>query len=262
MTTLENYNGVSPETDKSTQNQVYQKEYMHHVGSVKARKATKDVSDGINGSLTLTNADLTAIDACSGSRLAILAEANGNQAQTEADIHNSGNSTTLPINARKELNLSPGDPIELWIELAEHSPNGESTAPASSKSNSDTSTSKDTTATPSPDRFGLRFSGGDKLHYVDNRDADKTQCGVPLAGREYSVSDEPPQAVLDILDTCPDCDLRASQQMSVQELVKWISTEAGFDPTDNNSRPNYFDKSMLVAIRERLLELKDTSTEN
>ena len=100
MTTLENYNGVSPETDESNQHEAYQKKHMRYVGTIEAREATKNVSDGINGSLTLTTADLTAINARPNSRIAILAEANGNKAKTEADVHNSGNSATLPIDAR------------------------------------------------------------------------------------------------------------------------------------------------------------------
>lgn len=259
MTTLENYNGVSPDEDESEK---YDKERMHYVGAPKAREATKDVADGINGSLTLTQGDLAAINAKANSRIGILAEANGNQATTETDVHASGNSATLPIDTRRKLDLSPGDSFHIWIQLVERTPTDTSrTTTDSQPSGSSASTDGGTDSDVTSSRYGLRFSGGDLLHHVPSHEAPETNCGISLADREYDVSESTPQAILEILDVCPDCDLRDSHDMSVQELVQWIGTEAGFDPDDNNSQPNYFDKSMLVSIRERFLELKDSSTD-
>lgn len=258
MTTLENYNGVSPVDNESRK---YKKEYMHYAGVMEAREATKEVSDGINGSLSFTNADLTAINARAKSRIAILAEANDNEATTETNIHANGNSATLPIDTRRELNLSPGDSVKLWIKLVDRNPKDTSTSANPSSSTSSASTDGGTNAPSTPSRLGLRFSGGDKLHYIPDREENETKCGISLANKTYDVSNSTPEVLLEILNICPDCDLRASQEMSVQELVQWIGTETGFDPDDNNSQPNYFDKSMLVSIRERLLELKNTSTD-
>ncbi|MFD1686360.1 hypothetical protein [Halobellus litoreus] len=227
------------------------KEYMHYAGTSSLREEDKkDVSDGLNGTLTLKDGDVSAINGKPGSLIRILAESNGRSVVAERKIHSNGRSVTLPLGKRRELDLAPGDEIEWWIELVEREPDDGGSSSSSSTSTTSTDTSDEM------EYKCLWFVGESEFHYIEDEDAEETQCGEPLDDREYRIEDEEPTGFLTV---CPECNVKESSEMTNEEIVEWFGAEAGFDP--GGGPPSYFNKEQLVKLREWALDLKERAEE-
>jgi bifunctional DNA-binding transcriptional regulator/antitoxin component of YhaV-PrlF toxin-antitoxin module len=226
------------------------KEYMHYCGRASLREEdAKDVSDGLNGTMTLKDSDVSSIGGKPGSLIRILAESNGRSVVAERKIHSNGRSVTLPLGKRRELNLDPGDEIEWWIELVEREP-GDGSPSSSSTSATSTDTSEEM------DQKCLWFVGESEFHYIEDEDAEETQCGEPLDDRDYRIEDEEPSGFLTV---CPECNVKESSEMTNEEIVDWFAAEAGFDP--GGGPPSYFNKEQLVILRDWALDLKERAEE-
>lgn len=245
MSTLDTYaHKMSGESDGPS------KEYMHYAGTDSLREEDgKDVSDGLNGTMTLTEGDVSAINAKAGSKIRILAEANGRAVVAERPLHQNARSVTLPLKKRQELGLTPGDEIEWWIELVEREPDDGSSSSSSTSTNS-------SGASDDMEYQCLWFIGETEFHYVEDEDAEETQCGEPLDDREYRIEPEEPSGFLTV---CPECNIKDSVDMTNQEIAQWFASEAGFDL--GSGPPSYFKKEQLVALREWALDLKEQTEE-
>lgn len=220
-----------------------QKEYMHYAGRHQMRpEQSKDVSDNINGTVNLSESDIHAINAKENSKIRVLAEAGDESVVIERTIHSNGRSFTIPLSARKQLGLTPGSEVELWVDLVEREPEEET---------KEVST-PETKSKAEMEQLSVWFVGDEFYHYVENEDAEETKCGISLDSREYRGPTEDPG---EFLTVCSDCAVRSSRAMSNDEIVDWLAEHAGFERT--GGPPSYLNKDQLVALRDYILELQD-----
>jgi len=219
------------------------KEDMFPCGSKEMRAETgnKDVEDGINGTVTVSEKTLDAIGVGANDRIQVLVEANGKSAHTERGIHASGNTFTLPMEFRKQFGLEPGDKVRLWIDSVDED---EQTARQSSLTSDEENKSEE---------LSVWFIGEQEYHYVSSRDADETQCGRSLQGEDHRGPTDDPGGFLDL---CSDCAVRSSREMTIAEIVQWLGDKAGFEMKDGG--PDAFmNKSQLVTLRDYIIELEE-----
>jgi len=211
---------------------------FHYCGeyTLRAEKGGKDVSDGINGTMTLRDDDMKAVGAKPGSRIRLRVKHEDKTAETERQIHASGRTVTFPLNERQKLGLEPGDSVEYWIKHVE--PPGEQTA-----------LSEDEEEDSQEDYIAV-IAGEFTYHYVSSKTPQQTLCGRSLEDREFRVGGDPG----DVFEECEECAVIRSDSVSNEQLVKWLGKQAGFEPSDGN--PAYFNKEQLLALRDHILELR------
>lgn len=206
---------------------------------------SKEVSDGLNGTLYLGERQLKAIKAKPGSTVRILAEANGRQVETKRTVHQSGNSVTLPASERRKLDLSVSDEVDVWVELIERESEDKGQSRGKSRTSDD----------DMDDQLYVWFIGDEVFHRVESGDADETACSLELSEREHKITEDPGG----FLDLCKDCAVRSSSEMTNEEIVDWLADEAEFEKS--GGPPSYFNKGQLVALRDAFIELQDQANE-
>lgn len=218
------------------------KEDMFPCGTQEMRAETgKDVRDGINGTVTVSEKTLDALGVGASEQIHILVEANGKSAATKRKIHSSGNSFTLPLSFREKLRLEPGDTIQFWIGSVDEP---KETAKQSSLTSDEKDRSED---------LSVWFVGEAEYHYVASEDAEETQCGRPLGEEDYKGPTDDPGGFLDL---CSDCAVRSSREMTIAEIVQWFGDKAGFEMKEGG--PDAFmNKNQLVALRDYIIELEE-----
>lgn len=229
-----------PRSQKSTEPP--SKDEMVYCGEYTLNEATKDVEDGVDGTLTIKDAERAAAGAQPGDRIWVRVESDGKGAYARRKLHSTGRSFTLPLETRKQVGLRPGDTIKYWIDLA--SANREQQTIDNSES--DNAAGSDPYVVD-PNESGLTY------HVVSEDDRDETVCGIRLDDRDVNRFSDPG----DVLEICPDCNVRTSEDMSNREIVDWLAgTIADFpEPTEPN--PSYLTKEQLAALRDHLLELHE-----
>jgi len=202
-------------------------------------------SDGVHGRIDIGEDKLGQIGASAGSIIRLIAEANNERTETERKVHKGGRSITLPASDRKELTLSRGDQVKLWIELSEDQ-----------SKQSEEDVQEDLTDNKEPEKqHSLKFQGEEMYHYINSPDPDETVCGLDLANRnDYRTDKEEPVSLLDPCKECRD-ETRSSESMTNEQLAEWVGSEVGFE-IGNTSVPSYFNKEQLVRIRDHMLRLK------
>jgi len=223
------------------------KEDMFPCGSQEMRPETgKDVEDGINGTVTVSEKTLNAIGVGANDKVQVLVEANGKSASTTREIHASGNTFTLPKSFRQDLSLEPGDEIRFWIDATEE-------PELTPKQSSLTSDEKDR-----GEDLSVWFVGEQEYHYVASEDADETQCGRSLEDGDYRGPTDDPGGFLDL---CSDCAVRSSREMTIAEIIQWLGDKAGFE-MKNGGPDAFMNKSQLVALRDYIIELEEQADSN
>jgi bifunctional DNA-binding transcriptional regulator/antitoxin component of YhaV-PrlF toxin-antitoxin module len=225
---------------------------MVYAGSHEMRtEEAKDVSDGINGTISLAQNITQAINAKGDSIIQVLVEFGGQSLVIERSLHSNGKSFTIPSSARKELGLSPGDEVEIWVDLLEREPKKSESKPKSKSKRRQTQKTL-TGDDAEMQELSVWFVGDADYHYVDDEDADETNCGISLEGRDYRGPTTDPG---EFLTVCPDCNVRSSKSMTNEEIVDWLADTMGFERT--GGPPSYLNKEQLVVIRDYILELQD-----
>jgi len=209
---------------------------------MRASAEDKTVSDGINGTISLREVWVESADAGPNDHIWLHAEANGESVDVIRQIHANGTSISLPLKERQELNLEPGDNVQIWIGTVD-----EDAIPEEVKGSAE----KTETKKPNMDRRIIVFADEQfTYHYVE--DDGETNCGISLDDKEYREgSDEMP----DFFDQCSDCVIRSSEEMTNEDIIDWFSQEAGFIKT--GGAPSYMTHDQLVAIRDGWLDMKD-----
>jgi bifunctional DNA-binding transcriptional regulator/antitoxin component of YhaV-PrlF toxin-antitoxin module len=210
---------------------------------MRAETGNKDVEDGINGTVTVSEKTLDAIGVGANDKIQVLVEANGKSAYTEREIHASGNTFTLPKSFRKRFGLEPGDEIRFWIDSVDE-------PKQTVRQSSLTSDEKDRS-----EELSVWFVGEQEYHYVASEDADETQCGRSLQGEDYR---GPTNDSGEFLDLCSDCAVRSSREMTIAEIVQWFGDRAGFEMKEGG--PDAFmNKDQLITLRDYIIELEEKS---
>jgi len=221
------------------------KDEMIPCGSYTMRESSEDrtVSDGINGTISLREAWVESADAGANEHVWLHAEANGESVDVVRQIHANGKSVSLPLEKRKELNLNPGDEVAIWISgVDEDIIPGEVKGPAQ-KTETEEATEMDR-------RVVIFADDPFTYHYVEGDG--ETNCGISLNQNEYRHgADEMPESY----DQCPDCVIRSSEELTNEDIINWLSQEAGFEKS--GGAPSYMTHEQLVAIRDGWLEMKE-----
>lgn len=221
------------------------KDEMIPCGTHSMRGAAEDrtVDDGINGTISLKPAYVESAKAGAGEPIWVRAEANDESVNVIREIHANGRSINLPVEQRKELELTPDDEVDIWILAADVDSTEQITD--SDKTNEENQM----------DRRVIIFADEQfTYHYVE--DQGTTNCGISLDNREYrDGSDEMPE----MFDKCTDCVVRSSQDMTNKEIIDWFSNEAGFGKS--GGAPSYMSHEQLVAIRDKWMDMKDKISE-
>ena len=102
-----------PKADKDTDSE--QHSQWQQAGVHQLRRDSKNVSDGLNGTIFLNVGDVEAIGVEAGDEIRVRADANGKQTTATRKIHNNGTSITLPAERRRELDLDESDEVAIKI---------------------------------------------------------------------------------------------------------------------------------------------------
>ncbi len=226
---------------------------MWYCGSAKIRSDPNNQTDGLSGSLPLTEEDLQATGASGEDKVKLVVKKDGRYVETERAIHADGRSITLPTQKRRKLDLELEDEVEYWIDLVEEQEGGKERT--GSENNQQTLTGEVVDENVDT-KLAAKFPGQDTYHYIGSQDAEETVCGITLDGRDYRTGQEPSGGLLEL---CRNCAVRSAGDMSNEEIVDWLSSVAGFEKTEGP--PSYLNKNQLLQLRDYILELQDKARE-
>ncbi|MCG1001919.1 MULTISPECIES: hypothetical protein [Halobacterium] len=218
------------------------KEEMVYCGEFELRESTKEVEDEIDGTLTITDGERAASGAKPGEYIWLRVQnADGDETTVQRKLHSNGRSVTLPLKARQQIGVAPGDTVRYWIDSTPDTVSTQPDSPSPKRSQADS------------EEYVLDLgAGGLTYHVVDADSEDETVCGLDLSDRDVRRFSDPGDA----LEICAECNVRASADMSNREIVQWLAdTVDEFSPSGNN--PSYLTKEQLVALRDHILELRD-----
>lgn len=221
------------------------KDEMIPCGTYTMRPSSDDrtVGDGINGTITLQKSWLDTINVDPKDHIWFHAEANAKEIDTILQVHASGRSVTLPREDRQQLNLEPDDEVNFWITKA-----SEEQIPQDQKQDVRKTFSED------EDEMEKRviIFGDEQFTYHYAESEDETNCGIPLDQREFRDGFEDPP---DFFDLCADCAVLSSEEMTNEQIIEWLSQEAGFQKSGGT--PSYLNHDQLVALRDSWLEMQE-----
>lgn len=220
-----------------------QKEFMTYCGEYQIREGGPEHgSDGINGTVVAPQSKIEAAGAGAGEEVQVLVEANGKTVTTKRQIHKSGNTLTIPLKERQELDLEPGDTIRFWVDEVEDD----------EASGIDKEQQQTLREEAEDDDKELIVIIGNSLtyHLLESEHDEETACGRSLEDESFRIGEDPG----DVLDPCHDCKARSSKPMTNEEIVDWLADEVGFARTDGPSA--YFNKEQLTALKDRFVELR------
>lgn len=237
------------DTSSHKSNEPPTKEEMVYCGEYELSSATKDVEDNIDGTLTVQEGHRAAAGAKGGDRIWVRVEHNGDETWARRKLHSTGRSVTLPLEARKQIGLKPGDTVRYWIDLADVSREQQTAGGfGGGGGGGDPTPERDTDPyVVDSDESGLTY------HVVSEDDRDETVCGIDLADKDVNRFSDPG----DVLEICADCNVRASEDMSNREIVDWFAGTIDNFPDPRDTNPSYLTKEQLVALRDNLLELRE-----
>lgn len=259
----------SANSDKSTESP--KKADWHNCGTYEAGPNSGNSPDGINGSLSIKKSDREALGIEQGDEVLVRANANGNTVIRSRKIVAGGRQVTLPVEARRELNLAIGDVIEFSI------------LPVESKSqNEDERKYKDQEVEEEPVNEGKQEDNPDEAssenrqqklvgestvevpyvlvrgentdpwtyHRIEPEDSKETVCGIDFSDQNHRTLSEPSD-----FEPCPFCTAPSSDK-SAAEKQQWLGQITGFD-VNEDSTATYIKNSQYDAIIEYILSLRN-----
>lgn len=219
------------------------KEEMVFCGQQTLNPASKDVEDGVDGTLTISDGERAASGANPGDEIWLRVQHEDKEIYARRKLHSTGRSVTLPLTSRKQINLKPGDKIRYWIDLADVQ-----------RENGQISDSDEPATVSEQDPYVFDESDSDLVYHTVGDTNDETLCGLDLSERSVRQFSDPG----DILTFCSECNVRSSEDMSNREIVEWLDdTVDGFNLDHSKPNPSYMTKDQLVALRDHLLELRE-----
>lgn len=216
--------------------------YMRHCKRTELRD-DKTSSDGLNGSISLSEDDLNAVGASPGDRVKVYVESDDNYVHYERRTYSDRPGVGIYKKERERLGLSKDNrEIEVWIDEAEE-PEPESNSGQQASLTDDDPDSPPYVLIPEDSPF--------RYHNVKSEDPDETACGISFAEQEHRRFKNP----ADALDQCSDCFIRSSEDMTNEQLIRWFGEQAGFD--HSRGTPTYMSKEQMTALRDYVLELQE-----
>jgi bifunctional DNA-binding transcriptional regulator/antitoxin component of YhaV-PrlF toxin-antitoxin module len=206
--------------------------------------SSKRVKDGLNGTVFLEESAVAAVGAGPNKEVKVRAKSNGKVVETVREIHNSGNSITLPSKVRRELQLSLGDEVEVDI------------APVEDERSDIEKTRREPSEKEEPQIHSYAVIHGSlTCHMLQDEEAESTACGIPLAERKHSKGEEPG----DVLELCLDCRARFGASLTHKEWAEWLREMVGFERGGDTT--GYFNKNQLKSIGEHIVESQEQIAE-
>lgn len=221
------------------------KEEMVYCGEQALNPASKDVEDGIDGTLTITDGERAATGARPGDQIWLRVQHGEKEVYARRKLHSTGRSVTLPLTSRKQIGLKPGDKIRYWIDLADVQ-----------RKDGQIGDSNSSGEDPDHDPYVLDEGDSGLVYHAVGDSENETVCGLDLTDRSVRRFSDPG----DVLTFCSECNVRASKDMSNREIVEWLDdTIDGFELDHSKPNPSYFTKDQLAALRDHLLELREAT---
>jgi len=222
--------------------------YLTPCGEIQLRRDSTS-SDGINSSIRLEKKHLNAEGVKENEPVRVYVEAHGRWAEYERDTYSDRPGVGLPQEARENLNLSPGDTIDVWIgKVEDHDQEQLNTA-------DDTTAKKSRNESGGKRKYIWLFDEGPVYHHIRLNNK-QTACGVDFSElkkkEDYKLLSDPG----DVLEECQECQLRATGDMTNRELVQWIGDENRADFDVGTDAPAYLSKSQLTKIRDYIIDLE------
>jgi len=216
-------------------------------GEYKMREGDTEThgGDGINGTIVVPQSKVEAAGAGPKEKVRVKVEAKGQTLTMERKIHSSGNTLTIPLKKREELNLEPGDTIEFWIEAVD----------ADEESGTDeiqkTLAEKEKEANGKKANENFVVIGNSfTYHLVESEDDEETVCGLGLENDDIRTGSDPG----DFLDACPECKAHSSESMSPDEVVALLNEKVD-EFKDSEGPATQFSNGQLNAVKDIVLEL-------
>lgn len=220
--------------------------YMRHCRRTELRD-DKSSSDGLNGSIRLSEDDLNAVGATPGNRVKVYIESGDRYVHYERSTYSDRPGIGIPKERREQLGLDKSNrEVEVWIDEPNEPEPDEEASDDSSKQVS--LTGEDADQAPYvliPDDSPFRY------HHVKSGEADETECGIPFDHKEHRRFKDPSDA----LDECSDCFIRSSDDMTNEQLIRWFGEQAGFD--HDHGTPTYMSQKQMKELRDYVLELQE-----
>jgi hypothetical protein len=220
--------------------------YMRHCKRTELRD-DKTSSDGLNGSIGLTETDLNAVGATPGDRVKVYVESGDRYVHYERSTYSDRPGIGLHKEEREALRLNQDNrEVEIWIdEPDEPEPNSDSETESGQQVSLTGDDAKEPPYVLVPEDSPFRY------HHVKSDDSDETECGISFGDREHRRFQNP----ADALDQCTECFIRSSEDMTNEQLIRWFGEQAGFD--HDHGTPTYMSQKQMVALRDYVLELQE-----
>lgn len=231
------------------------KQMMHYCDlSPYTLRRDKSVSDGLNGNLRLKERDFAAAGIEAGDTIHVLVERadeeDGPTVEYTTDVYEDGRGFNLPIKYRRQFDLEHGDAVRFWIERVDTAESGEKTE---KDEKDDLQKQRTLSGEPVMEEPYVLIEGSNLIYHHLEEGGNRTRCGIELDSEVgYQTFSDPGDVPL---DECADCMIRDSENMTNEELARWIAGELGFDI--GGGPPSYFNKSQLATFRDFILEAKE-----
>jgi hypothetical protein len=220
--------------------------YMRHCRRTELRD-DKSSSDGLNGSIRLSEDDLNAVGAAPGDRVKVYIESGDRYVHYERSTYSDRPGIGLPKKQREQLGLDKNNrEVEVWIDEPDESEPDEGSSDDSRKQVSLTGEEPE-----EPPYVFIPDDSPFRYHHVKPGDADETECGISFDNQEHRRFKDPSDA----LDECSDCFIRSSEDMTNEQLIRWFGDQAGFD--HDHGTPTYMSQKQMKALRDYVIELQE-----
>jgi len=244
---------MSTLTPKANKGEV-EESYKHMIpcGEYEMRAGNTEThgGDGINGTIVVPQSKVKAAGAGPKQKVHVKVEADGSSISMEREIHNSGNTLTIPLEKRRELDLQPGDTIEFWIEGVH--------AEETTREEEVQKTLSEEEKTPTHKEADDFVVIGDSFtyHLIEDDDADETVCGVSFDDENIRTGSDPG----DFLDVCHECKARSSRSLTAKEVIDLLEDKVvGFELSEGP--PTELTMPQLNAIKDVVIDREDTEAD-
>jgi hypothetical protein len=220
--------------------------YMRHCRRTKLRNDNSS-SDGLNGSIRLSEDDLKAVGVSPGDRVKVYIESDDKYVHYERRTYSDRPGVGLPKKHRSQLGLDKNNrEVEVWIGKPDVAEANEDSSENPREQVSPTSEDSE-----EPPYVLIPGDSPFRYHHAKPNGVDETECGISFDDREHRRFEDPSDA----LDECTDCFIRSSDDMTNQQLIRWFGEQAGFD--HDHGTPTYMSQEQMKVLRDYVLELQE-----